>query len=207
MIDAHHPLLLGSASPRRRQILETLRIPLRQVSADVDESARVGEPALAYLVRVTRDKLAAVASGSAVAGVGAVLVADTAVVLGSQLLGKPRDDGEAAAMLRALSGRRHEVMTRFALASPDAPSAPAWEQTVVAGVEFRELAPEEVAGYVATGEGRDKAGAYAVQGIGAFAVRRIDGSYSCVVGLPACELVEALRRTGLLAEFPLAQSA
>ena len=203
MIDAAHPLLLGSASPRRWQLLETLGLPLVRAVADVDEDPRPGEAVDAYLERIAGAKLAAVGATDAARASGAVLVADTAVVLGEVLMGKPRDDADAVAILRGLSGREHEVRTRFAVAAPERATSVLVAQTVVTKVRFRRLDEEEIDRYVATGEGRDKAGAYAVQGIGGFAVERIDGSYSNVVGLPVCEVVLALRRTGLLGAFPL----
>lgn len=213
MIDDAHPLLLGSGSPRRREILTSLGLPLRVVAAEIDEGTRPGEGPAGYLERVTLAKLAAVRQLPPAAGAGAVLVADTSVILGESILGKPRDEAEARAMLSALSGREHQVWTRFAIAgggqaepaSPPEPggSAPLHAETVVTQVHFRVLSDDEVASYAATGEGLDKAGAYAIQGIGAFAVARIEGSYSNVVGLPACEVVSALRATGLLARFPL----
>jgi len=134
---------------------------------------------------------------------GGVLVADTIVVDGSELMGKPHDGADAHFMLRSLSGRTHEVFTRFALASSADPSVPVHEETVRTAVQFRELTNGEITRYVATGEGLDKAGAYAAQGVGSFAISRIEGSYSNVVGLPACEVVAALCRTGLLAAYPL----
>lgn len=206
MIDQAHPLLLGSSSPRRREILATLRLPLRVAAADVDESGRPGEGAGAYLERVALAKLTAAQRLPEAAGAGGILAADTAVILDGQVLGKPRDEAEARAMIGALAGRVHEVWTRFALAGPGEGAAagpPLHAETVVTRVEFRALGEEEIAGYAATGEGLDKAGAYAIQGVGAFAVARIEGSYSNVVGLPACEVIAALRRTGLLPRFPL----
>jgi septum formation protein len=207
MIDRDHPLLLGSSSPRRREILATLGLPLRVAAAEADGSGRAGEGARAYLERVTLAKLSAVRHRPEVEGAGGILVADTAVILDGAILGKPRDEADARAMIRALAGREHEVWTRFALAGPGgaAPDeAPLHAETVATQVRFRALDDDEIAGYAATGEGLDKAGAYAVQGIGAFAVARVEGSYSNVVGLPACEVVAALRRTGLLARFPAA---
>lgn len=215
MIDDAHPLLLGSGSPRRREILTSLGLPLRVAAAEVDEGTRPGEGPAAYLERITLAKLAAVRQLPPAAGAGAILVADTSVILGESILGKPRDEAEARAMLSALSGREHQVWTRFAIAggsqaatataSTPEPgcAAPLHAETVVTRVCFRALRDDEVALYAATGEGLDKAGAYAIQGIGAFAVARIEGSYSNVVGLPACEVVSALRATGLLARFPL----
>ena len=110
-------------------------------------------------------------------------------------------------MLRRLSGRWHEVHTRFAI-SPRASLGPGpYAETVVSRVRFRELSPSEIEAYAASGEGLDKAGAYAIQGLGSFAVASLEGSYSAVVGLPACEVVRALSSLGLLSVFPLATEA
>lgn len=202
MIDETHPLLLGSASPRRREILATLGLPITVVSVDVDERVLPGEAPAAYLERIVSDKLGAASLRAR--DVGAVLVADTSVILGDRALGKPSDEAEARDMLRSLSGREHEVWTRFALASGADPARAVHAETVRTRVFFRALDDAEIDGYAATGEGLDKAGAYAIQGIGSFAVERIEGSYSNVVGLPACEVVVALRRAGLLGRFPRA---
>lgn len=202
MIDIHHPLLLGSGSPRRLEILQTLRIPVVAVAAQADESRHPAEDAEDYLPRVVREKLASVAAHVHRRKFGGVLVADTIVLLDGDILGKPQDEAHAREMLALLSGRPHEVWTRFALASANDPGTPVHEETVRTRVEFRTLSEAEIRGYAATHEGLDKAGAYAVQGIGSFAVRRIEGSYGNVVGLPACEVVAALTATGLLAAFP-----
>lgn len=207
MIDAAHPLLLGSASPRRREILATLGLPVRVAPAQIDETPFPGEDALAYPARIAAAKLDAVARLPAAGGAGAVLVADTTVILDDRPLGKPRGEAEARAMIRALSGRAHLVSTCFALSGPAEPARALVCETVTSRVVFRALDEDEIAGYAATGEGLDKAGAYAIQGVGSFAVARIEGSYSNVVGLPACEVVAALRRTGLLARFPPARGA
>lgn len=227
MIEGTRPLLLGSASPRRREILTALGIPLIVRAVDLDESVRSGENAADYLARITLSKLEAVAAIAPPGPVGAILVADTIVLLEGEILGKPRDEADSRAMLRALSGHGHQVRTRFAIAAPawsgsDPPRAPvagtnagevslerlaAHAETVQTKVWFRTLDDDEIVRYAATGEGRDKAGAYAIQGIGAFAVERIEGSYSNVVGLPACEVVAALLRTKLLAHFPFAPAA
>jgi len=105
--------------------------------------------------------------------------------------------------LRDLSGRAHEVATRFAIAGPGDAGRALHAETVTSTVVFRALDEAEIAGYAATGEGLDKAGAYAIQGIGAFAIAGIEGSWSNVVGLPACEVIAALKATGLLARFPI----
>lgn len=202
VIDSHHPLLLGSGSPRRLEILRTLRLPVVAVAAQANEEPHANERADDYLPRIVREKLASVASHARPQNAGAVLVADTIVVLDHEILGKPCDEAHAREMLACLSGRPHEVWTRFALASGDAPATPMHEETVRTSVYFRNLSEAEIHGYAATGEGLDKAGAYAVQGLGSFAVRRIEGSYGNVVGLPACEVVSALLGTRLLGRYP-----
>jgi septum formation protein len=187
------PVLLASASPRRRELLERAGVVIVVRAVEVDESARVGEAADDYLLRIVAAKLAAARALGEAAGAAAILVADTAVVLDGRILGKPTDDEDARGMVRALAGRRHRVATRYALAR----GADEASETVSTEVEFRTLDDGQVARYVATGEGRDKAGAYAIQGIGAMLVRRIDGSYTNVVGLPLCEVIEALERLGV----------
>jgi septum formation protein len=190
------PLVLGSASPRRREILASLRIPHEVLAPELDEALREGEAPADYAARVAADKLAVV-SIRAPAG-RAVLTADTTVVLDGRALVKPQDDADAARMIAALAGRTHEVVTAFALGVAGRP-APLLVERVTTQVTFRPLEPREVDDYVRSGEGRDKAGGYAVQGLGAMLVSRLEGSYSNVVGLPACELWVALRRLGMLA--------
>jgi septum formation protein len=207
MIDTQNPLLLGSGSPRRRELLELLGLPLRVVPVAIDESVRAGEHPDAYLERITIAKLAAVTASPQVVGCGAVLVADTIVLHAGAVLGKPRDESEAARMLRMLSGEVHDVWTRFALAGPDDPARPAHAETVRTHVYFRRLEEHEIVGYAASGEGLDKAGAYAIQGLGGFMVWRIEGSYHNVVGLPVCEVIVALRALGLLGAFPFRAGA
>ncbi len=192
-LDEAHPLVLGSASPRRREMVTWLGVPFVTRSADIDESTRPGEAPHAYLERVTGAKLDAVRRLDLGTAWG-VLVADTMVVApGGAILGKPRDDAEAAAMIERLSGAVHEVSTRFALAEAS-PAAPvAFARTVTTRVTFRAVSAQEAAGYAATGEGRDKAGAYAVQGRAAAFIERLEGSYTNVVGLPLSEVVVAMR--------------
>lgn len=198
--------MLGSGSPRRRELLTSLGLPLIVAAVDVNEAGRAGEEAGSYLQRVVGDKLAAAKRLPEALGAGGVLVADTAVILDGEVLQKPRDEAEARSMIQALSGRDHEVCTRFAIAAGGAlggDEAALHEETVTTRVRFRVLDEEEIAGYAATGEGLDKAGGYAIQGIGAFAVAGIEGSWSNVVGLPVTEVIAALRRTKLLDRFPL----
>jgi len=126
-----------------------------------------------------------------------VLAADTTVILEDRIFAKPESDDEARAMLEALSGAKHEVATAFALGDPRTGRLVS-EQTVRTVVEFRVLSAQEIADYVSTGESRDKAGAYAIQGMASALVRRIDGSHTNVIGLPTAELVMELRRLELL---------
>ena len=198
-------LLLGSASPRRREILTNLGLAFVVHVAGTDESLARGEGAATYLQRIVRAKLAAVsavygeASGapSEVRATSAVLVADTSVIDDGAILGKPASVDEAEAMIARLAGRTHEVWTRFAIGAPEPGARVLHEETVITRVTFRALTTARIRTYAESGEGMDKAGAYAVQGLGAGIVARIDGSYTNVVGLPACEVVVALEGLGL----------
>jgi septum formation protein len=198
-ITASTPLLLGSASPRRRELLATARMPLVVVSAEIDETVSPMEAPDAYLTRVVAAKLTAVLDvlspeqrGSA----PAVLAADTSVIDGASILGKPASRSDALEMIERLAGRTHEVKTRFAIADPSS-GIVRHAETISTKVTFRSLTAEEARLYADSGEGHDKAGGYAVQGLGASFVQRIEGSYTNVVGLPVCEVVVALQRLGL----------
>jgi septum formation protein len=203
IISRANPLCLGSASPRRRELLSGLGLPLRVQAADVEEEALLGERPLEYLQRVVDDKLAAVrVILGALDDAAAILVADTIVVVDDDILGKPVDVEDAARLLRRISGREHIVCTRYAiLALPDAGTG-LKKRTVASRVTIRRAAEAEIRRYAATGEGLDKAGAYAAQGIGSFLIERIDGSYSNVVGLPLCEVVLDLQALELIPDFP-----
>ena len=207
------PLLLASGSPRRREILANLGVPTLVSAVDVDESIQPGEMPHTYLVRIVAAKLAAASSpfarsaaaarGDTLQGInvasaaGAVLVADTSVIADDHILGKPTGPEDAERMIAQLAGKTHEVWTRFAVGAPESPARTLHEETVKTRVTFRSLTAEQVRAYVASGEGIDKAGAYAIQGRGAGLVSRIEGSYSNVVGLPACEVIVALEALGL----------
>jgi septum formation protein len=189
-------LLLASGSPRRRAYLEALGIPFEPTPVEVDESPRAGEGAPAYVRRLARAKARTAKARAAQAG-DVVLAADTAVVLGQgkdeEILGKPEDGADAHRMLRSLSGRRHRVLTGVAVLRGDR----CLERLVSTTVVFRRLRPDEIAWYVSTGEPMDKAGAYAVQGLAAWFVDRIEGSYSNVVGLPLAQTAELLTEIGV----------
>jgi septum formation protein len=198
-VSSSSPLILGSGSPRRREILTRAGVPFVVVVGDANEDVLPGEAVGAYLERIVLAKLASVRARAGHDRDGAaILVADTSVVEGGDILGKPASEAEALAMIARLSARTHEVRTRFALAEADGAAPPLAAETVVTRVTFRPIAPEEARAYVASGEGRDKAGGYAVQGGAGPFVVRIDGSYSNVVGLPEDEVLAALRSLGLL---------
>ncbi|UJR79513.1 Maf family protein [Sandaracinus amylolyticus] len=190
-------LVLASASPRRREILTTLGVAFEVRPSNADETQREGEPARAYVQRVAAAK--AVEIASACEAGRWVLGADTIVVVDGELLGKPESDAAARGMLRMLAGRWHEVITGVALARDgDVIETIA----VTTRVAFRPLTVDMVERYVATGEGRDKAGAYGAQGIASGFVRGIEGSHSNVIGLPAAETIELLEKHGVIAPWP-----
>jgi len=201
MISAKTPLLLGSASPRRKDILSGLGLAIRVEPADIPELVAPAERPLDYVSRIVAEKLSAVAARGSGA-FSAILVADTVVVIDGDVLGKPEDEEDAARLLSRIVGRTHTVYTRYAISLPDAPAEIRVARTVATEVSLRAASVDEVTRYAASGEGLDKAGAYAAQGLGAFLIERIVGSYSNVVGLPACEVVLDLRTLGLLGHFP-----
>lgn len=180
-------LILASASPRRAELLAAAGFHFEVVPQTVDETPRPGEPPEDYVLRLACEKVRAVCrkSGSIVIG------ADTAVLIDGLALGKPRDDREAADMLKRLSGRTHEVLTGVAVG----------DDRLLTGiartaVRFLPLTGDEIAWYVASGEARDKAGAYAIQGLASRFIERIEGSYSNVVGLPVALVYQLLRQLG-----------
>lgn len=185
------PLLLASRSPRRRALLAQIGVGFEPVTADVDESPRPGETPAALVERLARAK--ALAGLAAAADDRPVLGADTTVTLDGEVLGKPDDEAGALEMLARLSGRTHEVLTGVAVARGEAVEA----RTVATRVTLRPSTPAERRAYWASGEPAGKAGAYAIQGLGAVLVARIEGSYSCVVGLPLAETAELLRAFGI----------
>lgn len=189
-------LVLASASPRRREILETLRVPFDAVPSGAAEDALDGEAPAALARRLAREKALEVAKKI---GDRFVLGADTVVVVDGELLAKPLDDDDARAMIAKLAGRWHEVITGVALARGGEVLE---DLAVTARVHMLAMDPARIDRYVATGEGRDKAGAYAVQGIASGFCDRLEGSYSTVVGLPAAETIALLERHGAIASWP-----
>lgn len=188
MINTPH-LHLASSSPRRKQILEALGLEFTAAGADVDETPVAGEPAEAMVLRLAEAKARAGGRDAATVVIGA----DTAVVLDGAMFGKPRNRADALAMLAALSGRRHRVLTGVAVKSPQGIAS----ILSTSEVEFREIDPDEAQAYWQSGEPADKAGAYAVQGLGGVFVSSIAGSYSGIVGLPVFETTALLKRAGI----------
>lgn len=202
-ISASNPLCLGSASPRRQELLSGLGLPLKVHPANVEESVLPSEQPQQYLERIVAEKWSAVNRLVLTFGsFAAVLVADTIVVIANEILGKPTDVADAERLLHRLSGREHVVYTRFAVGRAGTAAPTASARTVETRVFLRGATDDELRRYAATGEGLDKAGAYAAQGIGSFLIERVQGSYTNVVGLPLCEVVLELQRLDLLAEFP-----
>lgn len=185
-------LYLASASPRRLELLSQLGLTCEVVPAHVDESRRPGEAPADYVVRLARLK-----AETAAARLGRpeqpVLGADTAVVVGGEVLGKPDDRDQGLTMLAKLSGRRHEVLSAVALWSGRGVTS----ALSLSRVRFRDISVVEAGAYWDTGEPADKAGGYGIQGLGAVFVTELDGSYSGVMGLPLYETAELLRAAGV----------
>ncbi|HEX8776480.1 MAG TPA: Maf family protein [Rhodanobacter sp.] len=186
-------LHLASQSPRRRELLTQLGVAFRVVDVDVPERRAAGESPREYVSRVARDKARAGLAALGGHADACVLGADTEVVLDDEVFGKPRDVADAAAMLRRLSGRTHEVISSVWLVDAHGERG----TCCVSRVRFAALDDAIVAAYVATGESFGKAGAYAIQGRGAALVEQLEGSYSGVMGLPLFETARLLREAGV----------
>ena len=184
------PLTLASGSPRRRQLLEMLAIPLRVVPSNVPEVRRPGETPVDYVERLAREKALSVPGRL-------VLGADTTVVLRDETLEKPADEAEALRMLCKLQGRTHQVVTSVALVAGER----VHQATDVTNVTFRRLTEDFLRTYVATGDPMDKAGAYGIQGYGAALVERIEGDFFSVMGLPVRLVLRLLEEAGEKYEF------
>ncbi|MHB1421231.1 MAG: Maf family protein [Bacillota bacterium] len=184
-------ILLASASPRRQQLLEQLGLDFRVIVSDVEEHSNGGRP-LDIVQQLALAKAVSVADGLTD---GLVIGADTIVVLGERVLGKPSSPAEAATMLRLLSGCTHQVVTGVAVV--DAATSRTLVDAETTSVFFRNLSEDEIEGYVASGEPLDKAGAYGIQGLGALLVKEIHGCYYNVVGLPLVRLAEMLKYFGV----------
>lgn len=184
-------LILGSASPRRLELLAQLGLRPHDVRPpDIDEDPHPGELPHPYCVRIAHEKVKAVRADAG----DVVLCADTTVALGRRILGKPADAAEAREFLTRLSGRRHKVITAVAVRRGQR----TWQKDVVTTVKLKRLSPEELAAYLATGDWQGKAGAYAIQGPAGALIPWIQGSYTGVIGLPLAETAGLLKAAGAL---------
>ncbi|MGB0466339.1 MAG: Maf family protein [Pontibacterium sp.] len=183
-------LVLASASPRRRELLEQIGVHFSLLPVDICEAPFEGESPELYVARLATEKAQAGFKHSAGKP---VLGSDTTVVLDNKILGKPVDEQDCQTMLMALSGRSHQVMTGVAITD----SRGTQVRVVTTKVQFKPLTPERCKAYWASGEPQDKAGAYGIQGLGAIFVDHIEGSYSSVVGLPLAETAEMLEHAGV----------
>jgi septum formation protein len=186
------PVILASSSPRRRELLALVGLEHEVLPADVDETLLADEIPWAYAERLARAK----AQKSAMAGAVSI-GSDTIVVVDGDVLGKPRDEAEAAVMLRRLSGRSHKVMTAVAVVLDGTVTS----DVVEVGVSFRTLREDEIDDYIRTREPMDKAGAYGIQGYGATIVDGVDGDYFAVMGLPVNRMIRLLESIGLVYRF------
>ncbi|MDP9200434.1 MAG: Maf family protein [Gemmatimonadota bacterium] len=187
-------VVLASASPRRRELLNLVGIPHEVRPANIDETIRPRETPRRHAERLAREKASAIATRDPNL---IIIGADTIVVINRKVLGKPADADEAAAMLRQLSGREHTVITAVAVSRGKKLRSAVEEVRV----KFRKLHDDEINAYIATGEPMDKAGAYGIQGYGATIVECIDGDYFSVMGLPVARLVGLLRDVGVKYRF------
>lgn len=196
-ISPDYPLILASASPRRKALLSQVGLPFTAIHSMVQEENAGKDPE--ELVRLLSGKKAHKVREAGTKGW--ILGADTVVVIDHAILGKPKNSTDAACMLAVLSGREHRVVTGFCVLDPGGKEV--HSEAVTTWVSIAPLNRDEIGGYVATGEPFGKAGSYAIQGIGAFLVEAIRGSYSNVVGLPVSAVIRALRKAGALEAFPI----
>ena len=194
-MNPEHDIYLASASPRRRELLEQIGVRYRQILVDAAEVPEPDEVPEMYVLRVALEKARAGRESLAPGNQLPVLGADTAVVIQGEVLGKPGDRADALAMMSRLSGQWHQVMSAVAIVGGDGEEC---SRLSVSSVLFREVSEVEAKAYWATGEPRDKAGGYAIQGRAAVFIERLEGSYSGVMGLPLYETAELLGQFGIL---------
>lgn len=193
------PLILGSSSPRRRELLSALGFTFQIARPDIDETPRAGESPLRYVERMCREKAEAICADPSIEATAAVLTADTTVVLGEAIIGKPADAPEAEAMLRSLRGQAHEVYSGVALRNPLTNIIQT--QIIRTNVYLRDYSDAEIAAYVLRGEPFDKAGGYAVQDATFRPVVRLEGCAPNVMGLPVCAVCGMLLSAGVRGSF------
>lgn len=189
-----HQLVLASASPRRRELLQQIGLEFQVIPSRATEDEIPGETPEDLVIRLSLDKASEVAQRKEVDGRW-FIGSDTVVLCDGKILGKPRDAAHATEMLQLLSGREHRVLSGYAVI--DRQSGKQLAEAVSTKVWFRQLTDAEIARYIATREPMDKAGAYAIQGFGVCFVARIEGSYTNVVGLPLCRLTGAMKELGI----------
>ena len=187
-------LILASGSPRRREFFTRMGWNFTVVKPGTEEHVHPGETPENYVRRNAEEKAADALALSGIADHAVAVAADTIVVQDGRILEKPKDPADAHRMLRELSGRTHQVMTGLCIRT----AAAMHSRTVVTDVEFKDLTDAEIDAYIRTGEPMDKAGAYAIQGLAAYMIRNVRGSYTNVVGLPLAETVEALAPFGFV---------
>lgn len=192
-MSASAQIILASASPRRRELLEQIGVLAIVQSVDIDESKKQGESVIAYVQRLATEKARTGCEIIENKNKLPVLGSDTIVELGDSILGKPVDRQQAKEMLRLLSGKKHTVHTSVAIVTVK----DMFIATSSTQVQFKELKEDEIDGYLATGEADDKAGSYAIQGRAAQFIKNINGSFSGVMGLPLYETVQLLKRCGI----------
>jgi septum formation protein len=190
-ISLSHPFILASASPRRQELLHSAGLKFKVIPAHVNEDYREGESPREHVQRLAHNKVLAIAEKYPDAW---VLGADTIVVIDDMILGKPKSKAQAKGMLERLSGRVHKVFTGFTIACVAAKTYKT--KAIQSAVQFKVITPEEMDWYVSCDEPYDKAGGYAVQGKGAYFIKSIRGSYTNVIGLPLCEVLEELKKLG-----------
>ncbi len=190
-------LVLASSSPRRKELLQKIGFEFKIIKPDIDEIILDNENPEDFVARIAKEKATKVST--IVEDPATVIAADTVVVIQDEILGKPKDDNDAEVMLNKLSDKVHSVLTGFAIFNSE--KGILHVEVVATEVRFKKLNNDEVQGYIKTNEHSDKAGAYAIQGIGSFMVESINGSYTNVVGLPVCELVNALAKYKLVKMF------
>ena len=182
-------LILGSASPRRLEILKQANIvPVKVIPADIDEEPKAGELPIKYCERIALEKVNAISGGAD----EIILTADTTVSVGRRIMGKPKDPDEAIKFLKLLSGRRHKVITAIAVKN----AQEIRKKSVISSVKFKNLSSHDIDYYISSGEWKGKAGGYAIQGLGSEFIPWISGSYSGVVGLPIAQTISLLKSLG-----------
>lgn len=190
-------IILASTSPRRKELLQSVGIKFEVIAPLSDESLLHNENPKDYALRLALEKAISVSQN--LEGDFLVIGADTVVVVDDEILGKPSNVEGARAILSKISGREHHVLTAFSISKPK--NTIMHSEVVDTKVRVKTLEPDEIEGYIKTGEPMDKAGAYGIQGIGSFLIKGIEGSYTNVVGLPLVEVLEALKKLGALKLF------